>query len=325
MNALLRSGSAPSSGSSCVGASESGAPRAPAADELGRQQFLVGGAGGALAHVLAEGGHARVQLAHDHKGAVATQHLGLRDGQRVAGLVLVAEHELADLERRLVRVGTDDAAALDRRLADAILEAERLALVGQRVDILAPEQLDAGQLAQGCASALNQRLEALGVGREGQQHDVNVGGAERRLPVLGRVLADVAEIGGTSGHALLELGREAGQRLLGHTQRLEAVEREAEGQPSLLGGVGRVGGRGQGRRDPAQQLAAGAAVVDPQQEVGAGVGRGPRPQRAGLDIIKIGRNNRFDGHDYLPFKVGRAAGLPLPLYFLLTVAAPPLQ
>ena len=51
---------------------------APAPDELGGQQLLLGRAGGALAQVLPEGRHPRVQLAEDHVGAVAAQHLGLR-------------------------------------------------------------------------------------------------------------------------------------------------------------------------------------------------------------------------------------------------------
>src|SRR5262249_19098732 len=112
---------------------------APAPDELGGQQLLVLWAGSALAQILAEGRHARVQLAHDHVRAVAPQHRGLRHRPQVAGLILVAQDELAGFERRLVRVGARDAAALDGGLADAILETKRLALVGQRVDILAPE------------------------------------------------------------------------------------------------------------------------------------------------------------------------------------------
>ena len=67
-----------------------------------------------------------MQLAEDHVGAVAAQHLGLRHRGHVAGLVLVAQDELAGLERRLVRVGAEDAGALDGRVADAVLEAEHV-------------------------------------------------------------------------------------------------------------------------------------------------------------------------------------------------------
>src|SRR6185312_2402521 len=74
--ALLRAGSAPSSGSSLSGARASGAPL--------------------------------VQRAEGHVGAVATQHLRLRHRRHVAGLVLVAKDELADLQRRFVRVAAED-------------------------------------------------------------------------------------------------------------------------------------------------------------------------------------------------------------------------
>ena len=295
MKALLRCGSAPSSGSSRSGASASGAPLRPAPDELGGQQLLVGRAGGPLAQVLPEGRHPRVQLAEDHVGAVAAQHLGLRHRRQVAGLVHVAQDELAGLERRLVRVVAGNAAAFNRRLAHAILEAEWLALVRQRVDVLSPDRHDAGEIAQAVAGALKDRLKLRGIGRERDQRDMDIGRAERRFPVFGRVLADIAQLGCPRRHALLELQREAGERTLRHAQRLEALEAERRSERGLLAGIGRAGGGIEHRDQPPQQFAAGVLVVDAQQDIGAGVGRGPGVQGPGLDIMQLERDAGISG------------------------------
>ena len=139
------------------------------------------------------------------------------------------------------------AAALDRRLADPVLEAERRPPGRQLVAVLPPDQLDARQLLVGPACPLDDRLEPLGVGRERGQRDVHVRRAERLLPVLGAALADVAQLGRARRHALPELRREAVQRVLRHAERLEAVVGEGDGDPGVAGRVGRRSGRSRRR------------------------------------------------------------------------------
>ena len=70
MKALLRFGSAPSSGLSLSEASASGAPLGQRPTILGGQPLLLGAVFGKLTQVLAEGCHARVQLAEDCVSAV---------------------------------------------------------------------------------------------------------------------------------------------------------------------------------------------------------------------------------------------------------------
>ena len=119
----------------------------PAPDDLGGQPLLLGAVFGVLAQVLAEGGYARVQLAEDCVGAVAAQHLGLRYGGEIVGLVLVPQNELARLERHLVRIGAGNASTLDGRMADAIRETEHVAQVSRGLYVLLPDGHDAGQIA----------------------------------------------------------------------------------------------------------------------------------------------------------------------------------
>ena len=147
MKALLRFGSAPSSRIVLVRGQCQRRTTGPAPDDLGGQPLLLGAVLGVLAQVLAEGGYARVQLAEDCIGAVAAQHLGLRYGGDVVGLVLVAQDELAGLERHFVRVGAGNAATLDGRMGDAIRETERVAQVSRDVHVLLPDGHDAGQIA----------------------------------------------------------------------------------------------------------------------------------------------------------------------------------
>jgi len=65
----------------------------------------------------------------------------------------------------------------------------------------------------------------------------------------------------------------------------------------------RIGGGGQRRDEPPQQLAAGAPLVDAQQEVGAGVGVGAGAQNPGLDVVQLERDACFGGHEFSPFSV----------------------
>ena len=72
----------------------------PAADHLGAEQRLLLAARRLRAQVLPVGRDPRVQLAEDDVGAVAAEHLRGRHRRQLAGLVRVAEDDLAGLERR---------------------------------------------------------------------------------------------------------------------------------------------------------------------------------------------------------------------------------
>jgi hypothetical protein len=67
---------------------------------------------------------------------------------------------------------------------------------------------------------------------------MDIGGPQRLLPVVRAALADVAQFGRPRGHSLPELRREALQRVLRHTERLQALVGEGSGDPSVLGRVG---------------------------------------------------------------------------------------
>src|SRR5262249_4873094 len=72
-----------------------------------------------------EGAHKRLIFAKADEGAIASQFVGLRHRQRHASLGQVVEDELASLDRAALTGQRIHAAALDSRLADHDLVAER--------------------------------------------------------------------------------------------------------------------------------------------------------------------------------------------------------
>ena len=145
----------------------------PTPDDLGSQPLLLGAVLCVLAQVLAEGGHARVQLAEDCVGAVAAQHLGLRYGGDVVDLVLVPQDELAGLERHLIRIGAGNATTLDGRMGDAIRETEHVAQVSRGMYMLLPDGHDAEKIAYGIAGVAESGLQVDSVGREPDHHEMD--------------------------------------------------------------------------------------------------------------------------------------------------------
>jgi hypothetical protein len=98
------------------------------------------------------------------------------------------------------------------------------------------------------------------------------GAAEGVLPVLRCVLADLPELLGARGHALLELGREAVQRVLRDAKRAQPLVGEADRDPRIPIGVGRRPGGVEEREQPSNELAPGVRVLDLQQQVPADIG-----------------------------------------------------
>ncbi len=70
------------------------------------------------------------------------------------------------LDRSLLRIGGRPAAALDRRLADPILEAEGRPAGRKLIAVLPPDQLDTGKLVVGAAGRLHHGLKPGRVRRE---------------------------------------------------------------------------------------------------------------------------------------------------------------
>src|SRR5207247_1223077 len=116
----------------------------PASDHLRAQERFLLTARRFCSEVLPVRSHPCVQLAKDDVGPVSTEHLGSRHGRQLARLVRVAEDDLAGLERLFTPVRGGNAAALDRRLADPVLEAEGGSPGRKLVAVLTPDQLDTG-------------------------------------------------------------------------------------------------------------------------------------------------------------------------------------
>ena len=182
-----------------------------------------------------------LHLAVDDVGGVAVERRHRRQ-REPAILVVIAEDELARCElapaacgvRQAVAGSRLGAAALQRRLGDAVFEAEMVSALGQGLRALLMDDRDGFVEArlQFGASPL-QRLLVDAVERD---EDVRLPRTEPRLPVLGRALADVAEQMGARGHALAEV--------LGERRQQRGVDAERDeprvSERQVQGGLGRT-------------------------------------------------------------------------------------
>ena len=113
--------------------------------------------------------------------------------------------------------------------------------------------------------------------------------------MLGCVLAHVSDVVGAGGHALPELGREAGQGLLGHAERLEPGVAEPHPERDRPAGV-EGGDRVEQGDQPPQQFPSRLPVVDAHGHVGARVRIRPGHQGGGLDVVELERGIDLRGH-----------------------------
>src|SRR5215218_533157 len=116
---------------------------------------------------------------------------------------------------------------------------------------------------------------------------MDVRSTQRLFPVGRAAVAYVSELGRTRCHSLAEFGREAVQRVLRYAERLQALIREADGDPGVVGGIGRRPSGVDNRVQSPDQLASRGSDIDAQQEVGADVRRWPLVQRPTLDVVEL--------------------------------------
>src|SRR3954447_8966209 len=181
----------------------------PTADHLRPEQLCLRPTGGVGGDVLTVGRHPRVQLAEHDVGAVAAEHVRGGHRRQLARLIRIAEDHLSRLEWSLLGVRARSATAFDGRLTDAVLEAEGGSPAGELVAVLPPDELDALKVPSGMDSPVDDRLVPPGVRREYSHGDVDVGGTQWLLPVVGAAVSDVTELRGTCRHPFPELRGEA--------------------------------------------------------------------------------------------------------------------
>src|SRR6476620_7423942 len=115
-----------------VGRQRQRSAAAPTADQLCCQQFPFLIRASIRAKESIEGTDARLIFAEPDEGAIATENVRLRHREWNAGFARIAENELARLDRPSPARWRLDAAALDRRLIDAVLVTERIEIVWLR-------------------------------------------------------------------------------------------------------------------------------------------------------------------------------------------------
>ena len=213
--------------------STSGAKRqrgaaAPTADQLRGDQFpfFLGASIGPEESI--ERADARLIFAEAHIGAVATEDVRLRHRQRDPGLTRISKDELAGLDRPSLARQRLDAAALDRRLVDAVFVAQRIEVARLRAEVLHGQNADAREalilLASDGEGAL---MLFLGIA-ECAHADMDLTCAERLVPILRIVDAVVPELPGARRHPDAERLGEALQRILRDAERFEARIADSE-------------------------------------------------------------------------------------------------
>ena len=184
-----------------------------------------------------------IELAEDDVRTVQPQfeRFGRRD-TLWAGLIFVSQQELAGLQRtpgpvrlllavawihRRVR-------ALDRRLRDRIGKAEMLAFRADSVfmrqchGVLHESDLDSANRVHFVTDDPCRFFAPLiGIGAN-PAHGMNVRASEAALPVLRRMLSDIADHLRTAPHSRAERIGEAGERPLRETDRLQALVGESD-------------------------------------------------------------------------------------------------
>ena len=260
----------------------------PPADQLGGEQLplFLGTAMGPEEPI--EGADPGLILAKAHIGAVAAEDLRLRHRQGNAGLTGISQDELAGLDQRSLAGQRLGAAALDRRLVDAVFVTQGIQVSGLKAEVLHPQNADARKTLVLFAGDL-ERAAPLFLGIAERAHpDVDLAGAERRIPILRIVDAFVAELPGASRHAHAERLGEALQRLLRQPERFQARIADSDRQP----GIDRIPpmrGGADMRCEPAEELPACFSIVDAQEHVSAEVRCRPRPEDHRLDLIQVER------------------------------------
>ena len=195
-----------------------------------------------------------------------------------------------------MRVVAGNAAAFDGRLADAILEAERVALVRQRVDVLSPDRHDAGEIAQAVAGALKDRLEAAAASGASATSATWTSGEPSGASQCSGAFSPISP--SSAARAAMPCWNSGGKlasESCGTPSALRPWKLSATVSEACLAGSAGPAAEVEHRDQPPQQLAAGVPVVDAQQEIGAGVGRGPGMQGPGLDVVQLERDARISG------------------------------
>src|SRR6185437_5262310 len=162
---------------------------------------------------------ARLILAVADERAVAAEDVRLRHREQRAGLAGISQNEFASLDRVSLAREWLDAAALDRRLVDAILVAQRIEIPGLRAEVLQGQDRDPREAlvlfpgdGEGTAPLFLRIADGL-------HCDMDLAGTVRLFPVRRIVDADIAKLLGARGHPHAERLGETLQRLPGEPER----------------------------------------------------------------------------------------------------------
>ena len=165
-----------------------------------------------------EGSDKGLVFAQTEEGAVAPQHIRLRHRERHAGLAWVTENEFARLDGTPLTGQRIDAAALDRRLANAVLVAERIEVPRLAAEVLGPHDFKAAHSMVLPPRQLHGAAPLLFGVAEDADREVDLPAAKRLVPVLRIVLPAVKKLLGATRHADPKCLGKALQRLLWHPQ-----------------------------------------------------------------------------------------------------------
>src|SRR5215510_14010557 len=275
-----------------------GSAAAPAAHHFCGDQLLLLWRGGVVSQVATKRGNVHVKLANRHEGPVLAQLLWNRRRGNLAALVGITHDELAGLDGRFAPRPNGRTTALDVRVVQSVLEAERIASFRQFAELHAVYDGDLRQVLMRAARELEDPLQVLIVACVDGQSDVDVFRTVPMLPVGRCISADVMQDGVARRHPLPELDRKTVERSLWHAQRLEALEGERDPQPAGQRGLPPLVGGGDMRDDPPQHLPPLLRVTDAENHVLSEIGSRARAQNGCLYVACFDYGNLSGGEHY---------------------------
>src|SRR5918995_584613 len=140
----------------------------PPAHHFCRQQFFSFDSRRIRFQVLTKSGNALVQLAKGDVGSVPAENFG-HSPLHTTHLISIAQHKLSSLKRLFLRIGSRNAAAFDRWMADPVAKSEWFGFRCQCMTVLTPDCLDSWHVAVSLAGAIEICLQSLLIGRDCHQ------------------------------------------------------------------------------------------------------------------------------------------------------------
>src|SRR6266850_2501158 len=190
-----------------------------------------------------------MQLAENYVRTVASEEFR-HSLLNAAHLVRITKDELACLEWLLPRIGPRNSTSFDCRMADAIAKTKWFLLVGKCMTVLSPDSFDSRHFLISPPGSIKRGLKSFLVGRNRDQHHVDIRRPKWLLPVFGAALASVSQLLCSRCHPLTEFPRKTVKRIWRYAEGFETLISKCHAHPRVSQRACRISGRGHNSAGP---------------------------------------------------------------------------